>query len=134
MKKKKKKKPNLRKKSDELWRDILLLKANYKSEISGKLCKKHGGDSILQAHHICRKPNYALRYDLENGIVMTMGEHKFGIHGEREEWFRNRIKEVKGQDIYERLMQKKNETGSKAIVEYYEELKKIYDDLRNKKC
>jgi curved DNA-binding protein CbpA len=124
-----KKKPNLMKKSDDLWKEICLFRAGYKSELSGKLCHKHGGSDILQVHHIARKPNYALRYDLEGGIVLTKGEHTFGIHGEREEEYRAKIKEVKGADIYERLASKKNDLSKKSIKEYYEELKKIKDEL-----
>lgn len=124
----KRKKPDLLKKCDNLWRDIILLRAGYKSEINHMMCRKHGGDVVIQAHHIVKKPNYALRYDIENGICLTYYEHHYGIHGDREEEFRGKIKAVKGDGIYDRLTKKKYNTetlGAKSLHDYYTELKEI---------
>ena len=97
------KKKSLKKTCDELLRTLCLIKAGGRSEISGKL------DTTLQVHHIVGKPNYFLRYHLENCIVLTIGEHKWGIHNpNREEQFREKIKAVRGQDIYEKLEQYKH--------------------------
>ena len=81
---------------ENLWKEICLKRAGYKSEISGK-------NNNLVVHHIARKPNYALRFSTENGIVLTGYEHYRGIHGEREEEYREKIKAAKGQNIYERM-------------------------------
>lgn len=93
----------LKKECDDLWKEIIFIKAGYKSEISQQEGKKIGGTHILQAHHIGRKPNNRLRYEIENGICLTMWEHKYGIHGDHEEEYRERIKKVKGKDIYDRM-------------------------------
>ena len=42
----------LEKECDELWKEIALKKAGYKSELSEKKGKKIGGENILQVHHI----------------------------------------------------------------------------------
>ena len=103
-KKKKAKKVNWKKICDDLWADLIKAKAGYKSEYSGKLGKKAGGEEILHSHHIVGKPNFRLRYELDNGISLTAGEHKFiAHHTGRQEMFRVRVKEIKGQDIYEKL-------------------------------
>ncbi len=101
----------LEKECEELWRKILLIKADYKSELSGiagKQTDKNG--AVLDVHHIARKPNYRLRYELENGIVLTKWEHRYGIHGNHEEEYRKAIKRVKGKDIYERMALLRNQT------------------------
>jgi len=110
----KKRKP-LKKRCDELLRKLCLLKAKNCSELSGK-------NGVLQIHHIAGKPNYYMRYLLENCIVLTAGEHNFGIHNpNREEEYREKIKAVRGQDIYERLEQYKhsNMKTDLTLVEIY---------------
>ena len=94
---------SLKKQCDDLWYECVKLKAGYKSEISYKEGRQIGGEYILNAHHIARKPNYRLRYELDNGICLTSGEHHFGIHGKDEEKYRDLIKQAKGQDVYERM-------------------------------
>ena len=94
---------SLKKQCDDLYREIALKRAGYKSELSGKEGKKIGGEHILHVHHIARKPNYRLRYELENAIVLTAWEHRYGIHGDHEEEYREKIKAIKGEDIYERM-------------------------------
>lgn len=82
---------------DKLWAEIIKARAGYQSEISGKT-------KGLNAHHIAGKPNLKLRYDFDNGICITGGEHIFGIHhAGREQEYREKIKRVRGADIYERL-------------------------------
>jgi len=58
---------------DELWSLIIKGRAGNVSELSGK-----GG--ALHAHHLFGKSSLRLRYDLDNGIACTQGEHKFGFH------------------------------------------------------
>ena len=67
----------------ELWQQVVKARAGYKSEIN---C--HGG--IIAGHHILGKSNWWLRFDTENGICLTTGQHyrrhyaaeseKSGIH------------------------------------------------------
>jgi hypothetical protein len=58
---------------DKLWADVVKARAGHKSEYSGKTER-------LNAHHIHGKPNYRLRYELDNGVSITSGEHKFIAH------------------------------------------------------
>jgi hypothetical protein len=94
-----KKPKSLKKVCDELLRELCLLRAQNKSELSGK------SDETLQVHHIVGKPSLFLRYHLDNCIVLTAGgEHFYGIHNpNREEYYRELIKSRRGSDIYERL-------------------------------
>lgn len=89
---------------DSIWAEIIKARAGYKSEYSGKLGKKAGGDEILHSHHLCGKPNLRLRYEFDNGICLTAGEHKFIAHHQgRQEQFRMRVKQIRGEDIFQRL-------------------------------
>ena len=115
----------LKKQCDDLWSKIVKLRAGNKSEISGKT-------ESLHSHHIIGKPGYRLRYELENGICLTAGEHFFGVHNQgRQKDYEERIKTVRGQDIYERLSLLKNEKSkSLALIKIYleqelDEIKKI---------
>ena len=99
----------LKKQLDELWAKIIKLKAGNKSELSGKT-------ENLHSHHILGKSSYRLRYELDNGICLTAGEHFFGVHHQgRQKEYEAKIRAVKGQDIYERLEILKNEK-SKSLV------------------
>ena len=97
-------KDNTKKYCDELWYEIIKVKANYKCEISGAVSHLIGGDTILNSHHIVGKKNLALRYNYDNGISVAMGIHKFVIHNpNRAESGREQIKAVKGEFIFDRL-------------------------------
>ena len=101
-------------------KEICLKRAGYKSEISGK-------NTNLVVHHIARKPNYALRFETKNGIVLTGYEHRYGIHGDHEEKYRDLIKSVRGQDIYERLKILRNQSSN--IFEIEQRLLKKLEEL-----
>ena len=95
---------SLKKQCDDLWAEIIKKKAGYKSELSGKEGRQIDGEFVVCAHHIGGKANYRLRYELNNGICLTNGEHSFGVHNaNRAEDYRERIKAVKGDDIYKRM-------------------------------
>ena len=114
----------LKKQNDELWSKIIKLRAGNKSELSGKT-------ESLQSHHIKGKSCFRLRWELDNGICLTAGEHFFGIHHQgRMKEYESKIKAVKGQDIFERLEKLKNEKCKDLIfVNLYlkRELKKLQD-------
>jgi hypothetical protein len=112
---------------DELWREIILLKAGNRSEFSGKRADPANG-VYLQAHHILKKPNRRLRYEIENGICLTEGEHYYGMHGGREEEYRRRIQAMRGADIFDRLYLLRNQKPpDMMILKIYlmEELRKL---------
>lgn len=58
---------------DLLWAKAVKARAGYK-------CEKSGQTNELQAHHIIPRTNYALRWDLENGVCLTKYEHLFWAH------------------------------------------------------
>ena len=110
----------LKKQCDKLWTECVKARAGYKSEVSGKEGKQIGGEHVLHAHHIARKPNYRLRYELDNGICLTAWEHRYGIHGDHEEEYREKIKDVRGANIYQQLLPLRN------VVKIDLQLVKIY--------
>lgn len=82
---------------NKLWATAIKLRAGNKSEMSGKT-------EGLHAHHIAGKPNYRLRFELENGICLTSGEHFYIAHNTgRQEKFKSFVRILRGHDIYERL-------------------------------
>ena len=58
---------------DKLWADVIKARAGHVCEYSGKT-------EGLNAHHIHGKPNYRLRYELDNGVCITKGVHFFVAH------------------------------------------------------
>ena len=100
---------------DKLWSECIKARAGYKSEISNKTEKLH-------SHHIMGKPNLSLRYDLDNGICLTAGEHFFGIHNQgRMFQYLERIKAVIGDDRWQRL-QIRRALKTKTLLETKEYL------------
>jgi hypothetical protein len=109
----------LKAKCDKLWSEIVKIRAGYKSELSGET-------ESLQSHHVAKKPNYFLRYCLENGICLTKGEHFYLAHGNKEEEFREIVKKLRGKDIYDKLRLMINNTCELKLIKIYleQELKK----------
>lgn len=66
------KKPSV-KELEKLWSECVKARAGFKSEYSGKTDQ-------LNSHHIHGKPNYRLRFELDNGVCITSGEHFFIAH------------------------------------------------------
>ena len=88
---------SLKKQNDELWSECIKARAKYKSELSGKTDRLH-------SHHIAGKDCYRLRWELENGICLTAGEHFYGVHHQsRKQEYENKIKALRGDNIFERL-------------------------------
>jgi len=73
------KSPNkkLKDKCDSLWAECIKRRAGYECELTGVL----GNETPLAAHHIAGKPNYKLRYNLDNGICIDNYKmHIWGVH------------------------------------------------------
>jgi len=88
---------------DELWSMKIRESVGFRSEYSGKEYDKENG-IYLCVHHLIGKPNYRMRYELLNGFCLTTGEHKWiAHHTGRMKLFKCRVKEVKGDDIFDRL-------------------------------
>jgi hypothetical protein len=98
---------------DKLWSQIIKLRADGKSELSGEW---HG--DVIQAHHVYGKKTNALRYDLRNGIALAKKEHIYGIHnpdpsisGYYHEQVNTYIKLREGDNIFDIFAMQKNNTG-----------------------
>lgn len=127
-------KSNLKKECDDLWFYIIKYKAGFKSELSGNYTiKKDGTIGGICAHHILAKPNFRLRYEIKNGICLTLGEHKFGIHNpNRQAEYLDRIINHIGKDTYEWLKTLKwcKSKGNLVLVKVY--LQQELDKLKTK--
>lgn len=114
---------------ERLWKEIVLLRAGYRSELSGKPGKQIDKENghVLHPHHILRKPNHRLRFGLGNGICLTAWEHMHGIHGALEEQYRRMIMAKRGADIYDKLYLLKKSTCDLNLVRIYleQELAKL---------
>jgi len=58
---------------DKLWAKVIKARAGYKSEYRDIL-------GTLNAHHILGKATLSLRYNLDNGVCVTNGQHFFVCH------------------------------------------------------
>jgi len=126
------------KQCDDLWIEIIKLKAGYRSEISGKT---RDMGYALASHHIVGKPNYTLRYlCFENGICLEAEhEHHWGCHHGSQalkERIRKQIQRARGEDVFERLSLLKNnqlKTGVDIrVIKMFlqKELKKLKEEKR----
>lgn len=121
---------DLKKECDELWSLIIKMRARFRCEYTGANGKQIDRDGvILHSHHIYGKSTYAYRYDLNNGICLDSKIHKWYAHGtpEKQEQFRDFIKDVRGENFYEKMkVQTKTSTTLpmyKAFLE--QELEKL---------
>lgn len=123
----------LKKQLDDLWFEIIKLRAGYKSELSGILGKNAGGTEIITAHHIAGKSNNRLRYELENGICLINGkEHIFGVHNHNPSianYYQKAIINYIGEERWNRLQDLqiyKGKTDLKLIlISLQQELEKL---------
>jgi hypothetical protein len=67
------KKPTI-KELDKLWAKAIKLRANMRSEY------KHVEGAPLHAHHINGKNTHSDRYNLDNGVCVTGGQHFYVAH------------------------------------------------------
>ena len=81
---------------DKLWSEAVKLRAKQTCEYSGRT--RDNGIN-LHAHHIGGKSNYALRWDLNNGVCIAGGVHKFvAHHSGRAKKFRDWALKLRGID------------------------------------
>jgi hypothetical protein len=98
---------------DRIWAEIVKRRAGYKSEYTRR-------DGSLHAHHLVGKPCYRLRYELDNGICLTAGEHKFVAHHTgRAEQFRDFVKSYRGKDTFEKLNLLRRLGGKTRLQDVY---------------
>ena len=72
-----KKRKSLKKECEDLWFELIKLRADYKSELSGRT----NDLEPVAGHHIAGKSNYRLRFEPRNGICISyQTEHEYGVH------------------------------------------------------
>ena len=120
---------------DKLYREIIILKAENKSELSGNNVDQ------LHVHHSAGKKTNALRYDLRGGIALTYREHLQGVHSsdpsvswEYQNRIRDYMKQREGEQIFDILVMQKNNTGMKLdmiAITLKEELNRLKNEKQN---
>lgn len=127
------------KRCDDLWQMCIKKRAGFASELSGQ-----SEDVYLHAHHLANKPNLLLRFSLLNGICLTSYEHQYEAHAQ-ENWgrsrllamkgksthakFKDKVRALRGEDIYERLQEIKNDRSKVDLDEIEEMLKTKLKEL-----
>lgn len=115
-----------------LWREIVYLRSDGKSELSGQPARN--------AHHVRGKSTNALKYDIRNGVNLTLKEHLYGIHShdpmlarEFHEVIDEYILKREGKDIFDTFLLEKNIKckTNLAMTELYlkAKLKELQDKL-----
>ena len=91
---------------EKLWKEIVKLRAGYKSEISGREAKP------AHPHHSFGKSSYALRFDLRGGVCLTAREHQ-KVHNDPsfDEQVKEYVKKREREDIFTILKAQKNCAG-----------------------
>lgn len=118
------KKPSI-KTLDDLWSYAVKTRAGFRSEHSGKADR-------LNSHHVDGKAGHALRWDLDNGVCITAGEHKFIAHhaGRSAEFRRWAIKQRGIDEEYLLLKRKRSVQIDRWYV--YEYIKKFIKSIEKK--
>lgn len=90
---------NLKKQCDDLWSELVKIRANYK-------CEYCGTPFNLNSHHLFSRSKNSTRHDPDNGICVCVEHHvfssTFSFHltpMEATEW----IKERRGEEWYKKL-------------------------------
>lgn len=87
-----------RDKADELWSDCIKIRAGFRCELTYKHGGRRAKDGLhvkgLHAHHLIERSQLGYRYDLDNGICLTVAvhgshpnfrAHNFNAHGTEQE-------------------------------------------------
>ena len=98
---------------EKLWSECVKARAGYKSEYSGKTDQ-------LNSHHIHGKPTYRLRFELDNGVCITSGEHFFiAHHTGRSQKFKDWAMGLRGFDCEKAQRMNKAGTSDLFAVQIY---------------
>jgi hypothetical protein len=104
---------------DQLWSLCVKVRAGFRSELSGKT-------EALQSHHLLAKPNYVLRYSLDNGISVTSGEHHYGFHNPNRQYeYNKRVEALRGKNVFDKLYDLKVNGVALSFAEYREQFESL---------
>ena len=107
---------------DKLWAKAVKLRAGMRSEL------RHIEESYLAAHHILGKPTLSLRYNLDNGICITVGQHKWvAHHAGRQDDFRRLALQKRGVAEEQLRLTSRNRVDMFGTKLYLEEKIKEYE-------
>ena len=110
---------------DSLWSKAVKLRAGMKSEYPFS-----GGRGYLQSHHLVGKPTLSLRYNLDNGVCITQGQHYHIAHSTgRAQQFKEWALKHRGV-TEETLTMRKYNRIDKFLTKYY--LQSIIKELEGK--
>lgn len=104
---------------EELWKQIIKVRAGFKSELSGIPSKQIGGSKSITAHHIVGKGTDRLRFlDFDNGICLINGaEHIYGVHNKHDvvkaRYYQDLIIKKIGQERYNKLLSLRKQCSKK---------------------
>ena len=111
------KKKRLRSQADVLWFKACLKRYGGKCELTNH-------DYMIQSHHFFPKSSYPmLRYDLDNGVLLTKGLH-FNHHQKGDPTVHQRIIDKRGIKWYKKLLKRSHLKlrNSYTTIGYYEKI------------
>ena len=116
-------KQKLEKELDKLWS----LKVREKCEC--ELCGQRGDIKCFDAHHIRRRGNKSTRWDLDNGVCLCKGCHRFKVHMDTltASELLDKLKERRTKEWYYGLVRKSYEIKKWTM----KELEELKDNLLN---
>jgi predicted restriction endonuclease len=89
---------------DGLWRQAV-------KKLAGDKCEYCGATRYLNSHHIFGRRNYAVRWEINNGVSLCAKHHKFSNQFSAHETptrFKDWIIEKRGQEWYDNLNKQAN--------------------------
>jgi len=111
-------------KLDNAWSKAVRLKAKNKCEVCGKT-------ESLNSHHIEGRRNYALRWDIQNGVCLCSGCHVFKKESAHQspEWFHFWLEDNKWQDL-QYVMNNRNDIKKWTIEDMQDKLTELNDIIK----
>jgi len=137
-KKKITKRKSIKKRCEDLWFELVKLRANYKSELSNRPHEQE----YVSGHHIAGKSNYRLRFEPKNGICLSyQTEHKYGVHNTDpsiSRKYQDMIIHKIGQETWDWLLSLKNcqQKQDLTLIEIYlkQEINKLKPGTNRSDC
>lgn len=122
----------LKNRLQNLWREYILKKYNYKCVVCEQI-------KLPNCHHIISERVFvSMRYDIDNGIVLCPSHHKFGRLSAHKNalWFCDSVlKKIMNVDVMNALMNRMLDSDSKkfvwTIAKYYKKITELEELLIN---
>jgi hypothetical protein len=114
---------------DELFRQVVRQRAGYKCEITGQE-DGEGQGKVLNVHHFIGRTNFRVRWDPDNGVLLTAGKHTLSSWSAHKNptWFTDQMILKRGAKWLQLLKRKAGSMGG-AIKHSIPELKEIKIEL-----